>query len=79
LFNIDIITVLIAIGLFIFLCVIVSALIKRKRDSEKLDRRISGIRREFEYLKDESTVDEDTWIDVKLKDESGNLKDRLWK
>jgi len=45
---------------------------RKKKSEEKLDVRVSGIKRQFSDIKNESVADEeDVWLEKRLKENSG--------
>jgi hypothetical protein len=42
---------------------------KKKQTSEKIDRRVSSLRREFNTVKQESHNNDNDWIEKRLDDE----------
>jgi len=47
----------------------VSAFRKKKQDSEKVDIRVSSLRREFSAVKQKSINSNDDWIEERLEDD----------
>jgi hypothetical protein len=47
----------------------ISAMRKKKQTSEKIDRRVSSLRREFNTVKQESHNNNNDWIEKRLDDE----------
>lgn len=48
---------------------------RKKQSEKKLDRRVSGIKRQFSDIKDESIIhEEDDWLEMRLKEDSD-----MWK
>ncbi|HML04916.1 MAG TPA: hypothetical protein VK426_03980 [Methanobacterium sp.] len=47
----------------------VSAFRKKKRESEKTDKRVSSLRREFNTVKQESGDNDHSWIEQRLDDD----------
>ena len=47
----------------------ISAFRKRKKESEKIDSRVSSLKREFSTVKQESDSNDHSWIDQRLDDD----------
>ncbi len=51
---------------------------RKKKSQEKLDKRVSGIKNQFDDIKDESTdYEEDDWLETRLKENSDNYERQL--
>jgi len=61
--------IFIAIVAVIVLFLGISALRKKKQASDKMNRRVSSLRREFNSVKQDSSNEEDDWIEKRLEDD----------
>ena len=51
---------------------------RKKKSAEKLDKRVTGIKRQFNEIKGESiNYVEDDWLEMRLKDDSDKYKRQL--
>ena len=55
----------------------ISALRKKKRSSEKLHRRVSTLKKEFNDVKEETNDMGDSWIEMRLNDADPDLDDMI--
>lgn len=65
----DVFQIFIAIVAVIVLFLGISAIRKKKQASDKMNRRVSSLRREFNSVKQDSSNEEDDWIEKRLEDD----------
>jgi hypothetical protein len=52
--------------------------VRRKRSQHRLDERVSGIKSQFNNIKDESiSYGDDDWLEMRLKEDSDKYKHQL--
>ncbi len=74
----DIFQIFIIVAAIIVIILGASALYRKKKSSEKVNRRISSLRREFNNVKAESFNESETnWIKDRLDEEDPDLEDMI--